>query len=99
MSQIGYKRSKTVPNIHMPLSNDLHRRLRNQAVYADKTATTMAREAMAIGLKLLERQREDAELDEWIAENAGGPLDLDPTVEAASLDALEHAVEPWEGEI
>jgi predicted transcriptional regulator len=88
-----------MPNIHMPLTNDLHQRLRNQAAYANKTSTTMAREAMDIGLKLLERQREDEELDKWIAENAGGPLDLDTDAEAASLDALEEAIEPWEGEI
>lgn len=77
-----------VRNFHLPLPEELYRRLRSQAAAAGQPATVVARHAIEAWL----RQRRRAAIHEAIAAyavKAAGTLDdLDPALEAASLEHL-----------
>lgn len=74
-------------NFHLPLPGDLYRTLRDEAAAAKRPATTLARQAIESWL----RERRKAAVREAIvayaAESAGSSADLDPALEAASLEA------------
>jgi predicted transcriptional regulator len=76
----------TLRNFHLPLPEDVYRTLREEAEAAKKPATVLARHAIEAWL----RQRRKSALREAIATyaagQAGGEADLDPTLEAASLE-------------
>jgi hypothetical protein len=73
-------------NFHIPLSEELYRSLRDEAALARRPATLLARQAIETWL----RQRRKAALREAIATyaaaHAGSGADLDPALEAASLE-------------
>ena len=73
-------------NFHLALPEDLYRTLRDEAAAAKRPATTLARQAIESWL----RERKKAAVRETIAayaaESAGSPADLDPALEAASLE-------------
>jgi len=77
-----------VRNFHLPLPEALYRRLRSQAAAARQPATVVARHAIEAWLG----QRRRAAIHEAIAAyavKAAGTLDdLDPALEAASLEHL-----------
>ncbi len=77
-----------VRNFHLPLPEELYRRLRSQAAAAGQPATVVARHAIEAWL----RQRRRSAIHEAIAAyatKAAGTLDdLDPALEAASLEHL-----------
>ena len=81
--------ARQLRNLHVPLSQDLHDRLRREAARTGRPATELAR--AAIEAALVERRR--AQLHESIAiyaaAAAGTKDDLDPDLERA---AKEHLV-------
>lgn len=76
----------TVRNFHLPLPENLYRQLRDEAEEAGLPATVLARHAIEAWV----RQRKKAAVREAIAayaaEHAGSRADLDPELEAASLE-------------
>jgi len=72
-------------NLRVPLSADLHERLRSEAVRTGKPATELAREA--IEAALIERQRTALaeSIAVYAAAVAGTNDDLDPDLERAAL--------------
>ncbi len=75
-------------NFHLPLPDEVYRDLREEAARSNQPATALARQA--IGLWLRHRRkvvRHDA-IAAFAAEHAGSRLDLDPELEAASLEHL-----------
>jgi hypothetical protein len=75
-------------NFHLPLPEDLHRILREEATTAKRPATALARQAIKTWL----HQRRKAALHEAIAtyaaKQAGSGADLDASLETAALEAL-----------
>jgi hypothetical protein len=73
-------------NFHIPLPEDVYRLLRDEAASAKRPATVLARHAIEAWL----RQKRKAALREAIATyaaaHAGSGADLDPALEAASLE-------------
>src|SRR2546426_10671709 len=78
--------NRAVRNFHLPLPEPTYRRLRDAAQRANQPATVVARYAIESWL----RQQRKAALHETIAayaaEVAGSLDDLDPELEAASLE-------------
>ena len=81
------KRS-TLRNFHVPLPEDLYKRLREEAGRSKKPATELARRA----IELLLQERKKAALHDAIAlyaaKHAGTASDLDEELEAASVEHL-----------
>jgi len=75
-------------NLHVPLPQPLYRRLRAEAKRANRPATALAREA--IDLWLVERYRTSVhdEIASYARIVAGTSDDLDPDLEAASVEHL-----------
>ncbi len=75
-------------NFHIPLPEDLYKRLKEEAHRAKQPATVLARRA----IELLLEQRRKAELHEAIAayaaQHAGTTSDLDEELETASVEHL-----------
>ena len=75
-------------HLHLPVSEDTHHALRLAAQQSGVPATTLAREAVERWLHDWQQARLDAELDAYIAAEAGGPGDLDPVLEDAGVEHL-----------
>lgn len=75
-------------NLHVPLPQPLYRRLRAEAKRANRPATVLAREA--IDLWLTERYRASVHdaIASYARSVAGTSDDLDPDLEAASVERL-----------
>lgn len=78
-------------NFHVPLPDDLYRRLRAEAASADVPATEIARDAIDHWLR--ERRRADMHraIAAYAEECAGTRLDIDSDLEAASVEYLLSA--------
>ena len=75
-------------HFHLTLPEPLHAQLMQAARNTGRTATQLARQAIET---YLAQQRDDqlnAELDAYIARNAGTPFDLDTELEAAGVAQL-----------
>ena len=75
-------------HLHIPLSEDLHEALMAEARQSGKSATTIARHAIEHTLKVRRREARQDELAAYAASHAGSDLDLDPDLEAATLEVL-----------
>ena len=73
---------------HVPLPNDLHDGLRREAAADDRPATEIVREALAAWLQERRRRRLAEQIERYAAAEAGGVYDLDPEIEAASVEHL-----------
>ncbi len=73
---------------HLPLSDDLHHALRLEAEAAQRPATELVRDALAGWLKARHRQRIAEEIERYAIAEAGGPMDLDPELEAAGVEFM-----------
>ena len=78
--------AKTVRNFHLPLPEPLYRRLRDAAARANQPATTVARHALEHWLRQHRRTVIREAVATYAAEVAGSRDDLDPALEAASLE-------------
>lgn len=66
----------------------MHRALMDAARVRGQSATTLVREAIETWLQDWQEQQLNAELDAYIAAEAGGPNDLDPLLAQASEEHL-----------
>ncbi len=79
-------------NFHVPLPDDLYRALQAEAEQARQPANALAREAIAHWVQRRRQERIDQEILAYAQAMAGTSDDLDPVLEAASLEALEREV-------
>lgn len=84
----------TKHNLHVPLSEDLHTLLRDEAARTGIPATTLVREALAAWLKQRRRERLFAEIQAYAAAHAGTEADLDEGLEEAGLEILAEELWP-----
>ena len=71
-------------NFHIPLDEDLHQRLRREAVRTGKPATQLAREAIEAALAERRRTALHESIAEYASAVAGTTADLDPILERAA---------------
>lgn len=83
----------TSRNFHLPLSDDLYTRLRKEAERSQQSATFIAREALEQGLAERERSALHEAIAAYASDAAGSREDLDPDLEAASLQILSEQEE------
>lgn len=79
-------------NFHLPLPDETYTRLRHEASRAGRPATAVAREALEYWLAERERQAVHDSIAEYAREVAGTHDDLDPDLEAASLEHLAKSM-------
>ncbi len=75
-------------NLHVPLPQPLYRRLRAEAKRANRPATVLVREAIDLWLAEQHRASVHAEIASYARNVAGTADDLDPNLEAASVEHL-----------
>jgi predicted transcriptional regulator len=81
-------KSATAKNLHVPLPENLYRALRAAAAREGRPATQVARAAIIDYLRSKRRGAVEDELRAYVAHAAGGPMDLDEELEAATLEHL-----------
>jgi predicted transcriptional regulator len=77
-------------NFHLPLSDDLYTRLRAEARRTGRPATSLAREALERWLVQRKKAAVAEGIAAYVAEHAGGPMDLDDDLERAGVDHLRR---------
>ena len=82
-------------NLHVPLPEDLHEKLREEARRSGRPATEIAREGIDLVLALRRREAISAEIAAYAREVAGSRNDLDDDLETATI---EHLLESDERE-
>jgi len=75
-------------NLHVPLPEALHQRLRAEATRSGRPSTTLAREAIEAWIRQREREQISDHIAEYAVEVAGSAADLDPVLERAGVDQL-----------
>lgn len=75
-------------NLHVPLPEPLHERLRAEATRSGRPATTLAREAIESWIEERERQAVHEGIVEYAREMAGSAADLDEDLERTSVEHL-----------
>lgn len=75
-------------NFHLPLPEELHQMLREEAAQSGKSATSLAREALTRWLTTQRKKRRHAQITAFAKAHAGTQVDLDLTLEAAGVAAL-----------
>ncbi len=78
----------SVRTFHVPLPDNLHDGLRREAAADDRPATEIVREALAAWLVERERLRLAEAIERYAAAEAGSAYDVDPDLEAASVEHL-----------
>lgn len=73
---------------HLPLPDDLHDALRQEATAEHRPATEIVRDALVGWIQARRRQRVSEEIERFASAEAGTALDLDTELEAASIDSL-----------
>ena len=86
----GHPLEKPMPTFHLPLTDHLHDALRVEARAQHRPATEIVREALESLLAARQRQRLADQIQAYASAVAGSPDDLDPTLEAAGLEALSQ---------
>ncbi len=81
-------KKRTLRNFHVPLSEDLYRRLREEADRSRQPATALARHAIDNWLKQERKAALHSAIATYAVRHAGTALDLDEDLEAASLEHL-----------
>jgi predicted DNA-binding protein len=75
-----------VRNFHLPLSEEAYAALREEATALGRPATVIAREAIEAWLRERRRASVREGIAAYAAKHAGTTADLDPALEAASLE-------------
>ena len=75
-------------NFHLPLSEQIHSRLRAEAERMEVPATTLAREAIDCWLRNQSKNARHQAIAAYAEEMAGTELDLDPVLESAGIEHL-----------
>lgn len=77
-------------NFHVPLSEDLYQKLREEALRSNQPATELARYAINYWLEVRKKQTLHEAIANYAAEYGGTDIDLDKGLEGA---AIEHLLE------
>ncbi len=77
-------------NLHVPLPGTLYEQLKGASLAADRPSTVLAREAIEEWLSRRARETRRREIALYAAAVAGTRDDLDPDLEAASLEHLNR---------
>ena len=77
-----------IHNMHIPLSAELHARLRAEAKRSKQPATVLARTAIEARLIEHEKAQSHQALTEYAQEVAGSPADLDSNLEEVAVEHL-----------
>ena len=80
-------------NLHVPLPEELHEKLRAEARKSGQPATEIAREGIRLLLELRRREAIYSEIAAYAQAAVGSRADLDADLEAA---AIEHLLESEE---
>jgi len=80
--------AKAKRNLHVPLSGDLHDRLRAEAARSRRPATIVARDAIEAWIDARERLAVHEAIADYAREESGSLADLDPTLENAAIEHL-----------
>ena len=75
-------------HIHLPLKEDLYETLRTEAKRAGMPATAVVREAISEYLTKKKREALEKAITAYAEKHAGSDVDLDPALEAASVEFL-----------
>jgi hypothetical protein len=75
-------------NLHVPLPEALHEKLREEARRSGQPATEIAREGIGLLLELRRREAIYSEISEYAQAVAGSRADLDSDLETASIEHL-----------
>lgn len=81
-------------NFHLPLTEELHQQLREEAAQSGQPATTLARAALARWLTERQRQRRHRRIAAFATAQAGTSVDLDAALEQAGLEVLTRVDDP-----
>jgi predicted DNA-binding protein len=79
---------KTQRNLHVPLPESLHDRLRAAATRSGRPATALAREAIEAWVEEREREAVHEAIATYASEMAGTEADLDEDLERAGIEHL-----------
>jgi hypothetical protein len=79
---------EALKNFHVPLPADLYEELKTEAAAGGRSASSLAREAIAHWLTMHRQAKVHREILEYATVMAGTTHDLDIVVEAASLEVL-----------
>ncbi len=80
--------AKAQRNLHVPLSEVLHDRLRAAATRSGRPATALAREAIEAWVEEREREAVHEAIAVYASETAGTSADLDEDLERAGIEHL-----------
>jgi hypothetical protein len=81
-------------NFHLPLPDQVYDQLKTEAQRSRIPATSMARHAIQTWLAARRKAARKQAIAAYAAEMAGTEFDLDPQLEAASLDLLFESEPP-----
>jgi predicted transcriptional regulator len=79
-------------NLHVPLPDDLYRRLREEADRSGRPATALAREAIDEWLAARQAEAVHEAIAEYARQAGGSIEDLDHDLEQAGVDHLREAL-------
>lgn len=77
-------------NFHVPLPEELYRALRSEAERTGQPATVLVREAIREWVERQEQVALHQAISEYAHEAAGSAVDLDPDLEATSLESWSN---------
>jgi hypothetical protein len=80
--------STQTKKLNLPLSEETHRALFDEARRTGVPATRLARSAIEDWLRERERERRRAEVRRFAIEHSGSEVDLDPCLESIAADQL-----------
>ena len=83
-----YATKNAVRNFHLPLPDPLYERLRSLAEHLNRPATALAREAIELLLRQEQKLALHEAITDYAAQHAGSDVDLDPQLEAATMEFL-----------
>jgi len=75
-------------NFHLPLPEEIYNDLRQEAARSSQPATALARQAIELWLRHRRKVARHQTIAAFAAKHTGTTLDLDPRLEAASIEHL-----------
>jgi predicted DNA-binding protein len=75
-------------NFHVPLPDELYKRLREEAERSERPATVLARDAIEAWLRDREKAALHNAIADYAARHGGTAVDIDKELEEASLEHL-----------
>ena len=80
--------TKTMKNFHVPLPEDLYKKLRLEADRSKRPATELARKAIELWIKQRQKKIRDQQIADYANQYAGTEFDLNKDLENSSIEHL-----------